>query len=140
ELHSRFEILLENYKKTINIESQLTIQIASRQILPAALRYQAIVADSVAKLKAAGAKVPTSQVTLLDELSSQIEQLQSATAALEEAVEAHSEGDTLAHARHARDAIVPAMNAVRSVADTLEGMVAADLWPLPTYQEMLFIK
>jgi glutamine synthetase len=140
ELHSRFEILLENYKKTINIESQLTIQIATRQVLPAALRYQAVVADSIAKLKAAGAKVPTSQTTLLDELSTQIELLQSSIAALEDAVEAHSEGDTLAHAKHARDAIVPAMCEVRAVADKLETMVAADLWPLPTYQEMLFIK
>jgi glutamine synthetase len=140
ELHSRYEILLENYKKTINIESQLTIQIASRQILPAALRYQGVVADAVSKLKAAGAKVPTSQVTLLDELSTSIEQLQSAIATLTDAADAHPEGDTLAHAKHSRDVVIPAMNAVRSVADKLEGMVAADLWPLPTYQEMLFIK
>jgi glutamine synthetase len=140
EIHSRYEILLENYKKTINIESQLTIQIANRQILPAALRYQASVADSVAKLKAAGAKVPTSQTTLLDELSSTIEQLQVATAALTDAAEEHVEGDTLAHARYAHDTVIPAMNAVRSAADKLETMVAADLWPLPTYQEMLFIK
>jgi glutamine synthetase len=140
ELHSRFEILLENYKKTINIESQLTAQIASRQILPAALRYQAEVADGIAKLKAAGAKVPSSQTALLDELSATIEELQSRTAALVDALEDHLDGDTLAHAKYFRDTIVPAMSAVRVAGDKLEGMVAADLWPLPTYQEMLFIK
>src|SRR5262249_1997054 len=61
ELHSRYEILLESYRKTINIESQLTIQIAQRMILPAALRYQSQVAESVANLKAAGGTVPKAQ-------------------------------------------------------------------------------
>ena len=140
EVHSRYEILLENYIKTINIESQLTSQIACRQILPASLRYQAIVADSVAKLKAAGAKVPSSQVTLLDDLSATIESLQVATASLVDAIEEHSTGDTLAHAKYMHDTIIPAMAAVRAAADKLESMVASDLWPLPTYQEMLFIK
>lgn len=140
ELHSRYEILLESYKKTINIESQLTTQIAARQILPAAMRYQTDVADAIVKVKAAGAKPPTSQTTLLDELSTMIEQLQSATATLLDASDAHLEGDSLAHAKHSRDVVIPAMNAVRAVADQLETVVAADLWPLPTYQEMLFIK
>jgi glutamine synthetase len=140
ELHSRFEILLENYIKTINIESQLTSQIASRQILPAALRYQAEVADSVAKLKAAGVKVPASQSALLDELTTTIDELQNATAVLEKVSEDHRSGDTHGHAKHMRDEVVPAMAAVRAAGDKLEGIVAADLWPLPTYQEMLFIK
>lgn len=140
ELHSRFEILLENYKKTINIEAQLTAQIASRQILPAAMRYQAEVAAAVSNLKAAGSKVPGSQTALLDELSTTIEELQSRTAALVDAMEEHPEGDTLAHAKYFRDTVVPAMNAVRAAGDKLEVLVAADLWPLPTYQEMLFIK
>ena len=56
------------------------------------------------------------------------------------AVEEHPEGDSLAHAKHSRDVIIPAMNAVRVAADKLELLVADDLWPLPTYQEMLFIK
>src|SRR5262249_39980319 len=68
ELHSRSEILLENYKKTINIESQLTIQIANRQILPAALRYQEQVAQAIAQLKAAGLNPPKTQTALLSEL------------------------------------------------------------------------
>jgi glutamine synthetase len=140
ELHSRYEILLENYKKTINIEGNLTASIAQRQILPAALRYQAEIAASIAQLKAAGATVPKTQTQLLSNLTSSIEELQSAIDKLQSALDDHSEGDALAHAKHSRDAIVPAMNDVRAVADRLEGIVADDLWPLPTYQEMLFIK
>src|SRR4051812_15119227 len=68
ELHSRFEIFLENYKKTITIEAQLTAQIGCRQILPAALRYQAEVAGSIAQLKAAGVSAPKTQVALLNGL------------------------------------------------------------------------
>ncbi|HEV3168517.1 MAG TPA: glutamine synthetase III [Isosphaeraceae bacterium] len=140
ELHSRYEILLENYKKTIAIESQLTIQIANRQILPAALRYQGQVAESIANLKTAGVVVPPSQTALLTELSTTIADLQAQTTALTKAADAHVPGDTFAHAKHAHTAVIPAMNAVRAAGDKLEGLVAADLWPLPTYQEMLFIK
>ncbi|GIW87629.1 MAG: glutamine synthetase [Isosphaeraceae bacterium] len=141
ELHSRYEILLENYKKTIHIEGNLTASIAQRQILPAALRYQAEVAESIGELKDAGVTPPKRQLELLHDLSKTIDDLQTSIAKLNEAI-AHDEPgtDTLAHARHARDVVIPAMNAVRSYADKLEGMVADDLWPLPTYQEMLFIK
>ncbi len=140
ELHSRFEILLENYKKTVAIESLLTLRIGERMILPAALRYQAEVAQAIAALKAAGASIPRAQTDLLAELTRTIDELQAATAELARATEAHVAGDTLAHARHARDAIIPAMNAARTAGDKLEVLVADDLWPLPTYQEMLFIK
>ena len=140
ELHSRFEILLENYKKTIAIEALLTIQIANRQILPAALRYQAEVAQAVANLKAAGATVPQTQTAFLGSLTETIEELQTATDKLTEVNDHHAEGDTFEHAKYAHAEIIPAMSGVRGAADKLEGMVAADLWPLPTYQEMLFIK
>src|SRR5262249_47511253 len=79
ELHSRYEIFLESYRKTINIESQLTIQIATRMILPAALRYQAQIAEAVANLKATGAVVPKIQAALLSELVAAIEDLCEAT-------------------------------------------------------------
>jgi glutamine synthetase len=140
ELHSRYEIYLENYKKTINIESGLTLQIANRQILPAALRYQGEIALSIAQLKAAGVSAPKGQIDLLNELTSTIQELQEGIAALSRVAEDHSDGDTMAHAKHSRDAVIPAMAAVRAAGDKLEGLVADDLWPLPTYQEMLFIK
>ncbi|MBX6315246.1 MAG: glutamine synthetase III [Isosphaeraceae bacterium] len=140
ELRARYEILLENYKKTIAMEAQLTAQIANRQILPAALRYQSEVAAGLAHLKAAGFTVPKRQEEQLSELTATIEELQTALDRLADVVEEHPEGDTLAHAKYARDAIIPAMHDVRVAADRLETMVADDLWPLPTYQEMLFIK
>ncbi len=140
EIHSRYEIFLEGYRKTINIESQLTLQIARRMILPAALRYQTEVAQAIASLKAAGANPPKSELSLLAELTSCIEDLQVAADQLSMAAEEGHEGDSLDHARHARDAMIPAMTAVRKAADELEGIVADDIWPLPTYQEMLFLK
>jgi glutamine synthetase len=140
ELHSRYEIFLENYTKTINIESGLTLQIANRQIVPAAIRYQAEVAQSLAALKAAGVTPPATQVGLLNELTATIEELLKGITTLVKATEDHSGEDSMAHAKHSRDAIIPAMNAVRAAGDKLEGIVADDLWPLPTYQEMLFIK
>ncbi|WP_165244991.1 glutamine synthetase III family protein [Paludisphaera soli] len=140
EIHSRFEIFLENYRKTITIESSLTVQLANRMILPAALRYQGEVADSIAKLKAAGVSVPKNQVALLDGLVAVIDELQAAANKLSEIIEEHPAGETLDHAKHSRDVVIPAMNAVRVAGDKLEGLVSSDLWPLPTYQEMLFIK
>jgi glutamine synthetase len=140
EIHSRYEILLENYKKTVNVEAQLTVQIASRMILPAALRYQSEVASAVAQLKAAGLTPPKTQTAFLGEIAETIEELQYATDRLSEVLDTHVEGDTLAHAKYFRDTVIPAMTAVRSAGDKLEGLVADDLWPLPTYQEMLFIK
>ena len=140
ELHSRYEIYLENYKKTVNIESGLTLQIANRQILPAALRYQAEVAHSITQLIAAGVNPPKGQMDLLNELTSTIDDLQKGIIVLSKAAEEHAEGDSMAHAKHSRDHVIPAMNAVRTAGDKLEGLVADDLWPLPTYQEMLFIK
>jgi glutamine synthetase len=108
--------------------------------LPAALRYQEEVARSIASLKATGATVPKGQTAHLNELVEAIDQLQSSTDALSAAMDEHSQGDSLSHAKHARDVVIPAMNGVRTAADRLELLVADDLWPLPTYQEMLFVK
>jgi glutamine synthetase len=67
-------------------------------------------------------------------------EFQSAITGLERALAHHAEGDLLAHATYSRDAILPAMATVRSYGDKLETSIADDLWPLPTYREMLFIK
>lgn len=140
ELHSRYEILLEGYKKTINIEAQLTAQIAKKQIVPSAIRYQTQIATAIAALKGAGVEPPASEVALLTDIVSTIAELQSRAAKLSELSENHVEGDSLAHAKYSRDVIIPAMTAVRESADKLETIVSDDIWPLPTYQEMLFIK
>jgi len=140
ELHSRYEIYLENYKKTINIEAQLTATIAKTYILPAAIRYQGEVAHSLAAVKAAGINNLEEQQSLLADLSKTIGDLQKKIAALVHATEHGSAGDAHAHARFSKDTILPAMLAVRQLGDKLETIVADDLWPLPTYREMLFIK
>jgi glutamine synthetase len=139
ELQSRFTILCENYVKTVNIEGRLTSMMARTMILPAALRYQGEIAAAVNATKAAGAD-NASQVELLRNLTSTITEFQGATATLDKALAHHGDGDLLSHARHFRDAILPAMAQVRQLGDKLETMVADDLWPLPTYREMLFIK
>jgi glutamine synthetase len=77
---------------------------------------------------------------LLNEVTAVIGKLQSGIAALEKILEGNHAKTTLAEARYACDKILPAMLEVRTHADALEGLVADDLWPLPTYQEMLFIR
>jgi glutamine synthetase len=140
ELHSRYEIYLENYKKTVNIEAQLTASMAKTMILPAAIRYQGEVAHSLAAAKAAGINNLGEQEAMLKDLSGTISDMQKKVAALTAATDHHASGDALAHAKHSKEGIIPAMNAVRQLGDKLETIVADDLWPLPTYREMLFIK
>jgi glutamine synthetase len=139
ELQSRYTILSENYVKTVNIEGQLTAMMAKTQILPAALRYQAEIAGAVNATKAAGVD-NSAQAGLLRSLTETISEFQSATAGLEKALGHHANGDAFAHAKYMRDAVLPAMAQVRTLGDKLETVVADDLWPLPTYREMLFIK
>ena len=135
ELHSRYEVRLEQYAMTIAVEAKLACEIGSTVILPAALRYQTELAQNVATMKAAGFPADTS---LLAQVSEPIAELTAAISGLKAALAAHVEG-SLAEALHARDEVLPAMDAVRAAADTLEGIIADDLWPLPTYQEMLYI-
>jgi glutamine synthetase len=139
ELQSRFAILCEHYVKTVTVEARLTSMMARTLILPAALRYQTEVAQAVTATKAAGVD-NAPQVDLLKTLTAAITDFQKATAALDHALGHHAEGDMLAHTRYSRDNVLPAMAAVRTLGDKLETMVADDLWPLPTYREMLFIK
>jgi glutamine synthetase len=139
ELRSRYAILCENYVKTVNIEARLMSMMAKTMILPAALRYQGEVASAVNATKAAGADNGV-QVELLKSLTATISDFQKATASLDRALSHHADGDVHAHATYFRDSILPAMAEVRSLGDKLETIVADDLWPLPTYREMLFIK
>jgi glutamine synthetase len=139
ELQSRFMILAEHYVKTVNIEGQLMSMMARTMILPAALRYQAEVASAVNATKAAGVD-NSSQVELLKSLTATISEFQSAVASLDKALGHHAEGEAADHAKYSRDKILPAMASLRTLGDKLETVVADDLWPLPTYREMLFIK
>ncbi|MEI6252993.1 MAG: glutamine synthetase III [Mycobacteriaceae bacterium] len=135
ELYSRYEVRLEQYALTIAVEAKLALEIGSTVILPAAIRYQTELAQNVATMKAAGFPA---EMSLLGQVSTPIADLTSALSGLKAALAAHVEG-SFDEALHARDTLLPAMDAVRAAADALEGIVSDDLWPLPTYQEMLFI-
>jgi len=136
EMHSRYEVGLEQYALTIEVEARLTLEIGSTLILPAAVRHQTEVAANLGALKAAGVEA---DVSTLVEVTGPLTDLRAALATLKAALAADPGETALAEAEHAREALLPAMAAVRSAADLLEGIVADDLWPLPTYQEMLFI-
>ncbi|HUE86356.1 MAG TPA: glutamine synthetase III [Vicinamibacterales bacterium] len=138
ELHARFEVNLETYCKTLNVEGQLMVLMANRYILPAALEYQRRVADSITAVKAAGG-VSKEPRKVLDRLSRLIDQFRLQTEALSTALE-HISGSTEKHARHTRDTVVPKMVALRELGDHIELLMPHELWPLPTYREMLFIK
>ena len=139
ELQSRYNILAENYVKTIDIEAQTALNMAKTMILPAALRYQKEVGESIAAAKAAGAAQPAGLETF-GTLVSTINDFQRGINALEKAIDHHGDGDAYGHAKHMRDHVVTAMAELRKHGDKLETLVADDIWPLPTYREMLFIR
>jgi glutamine synthetase len=139
ELHARYEVAVEQYNKTINIEAQLMVLMANRYILPAGYRYQGQLAESVAAVKAAGAVAKETRKTL-DQVTKLVDEIKVRVDKLQELLEHEANGDPLKHGKYFRDKVVPAMNGLRESADSLEMLVPHDLWPLPTYREMLFVK
>jgi glutamine synthetase len=136
ELASRYEVYLEHYHLSVAVEARSTLEVARTIVMPAALRYQGELAASGAALAALGYEFDT---TLLDEVLAGTSSLGTAIADLDAALAHDGDLGTLEEAAYARDALLPSMDAVRAAADRLESVVADDLWPLPTYQEMLFI-
>jgi glutamine synthetase len=130
ELHSRYEVALEQYVTTINIEAETAASIARTMLLPAAVRWlETLQKVGIAKL--------------VDESAALVDEFVEAIFALEQANsdEAHPEDDHgLEGAKYIQGPVIDAMTAVRSVADKLERIVPDDLWPLPKYSEILFIK
>jgi glutamine synthetase len=137
EMESRYEIYMERYIKDIAVESRLTLEIAKTTVFPAAVKYQYQLASTALALRQLD-KTPCT--TMLDEVNALVRDLQESIVVLEKALENHVEGTTLDHAKHARDHVLPAVARVRQVVDGLECIVSDEFWPLPTYQEMLFIK
>jgi glutamine synthetase len=129
ELESRLEVFTEQYAVKINIESETAAQIARTMLLPAAVRH-------LNELKATGLD------ELVEEVEPLVKELQYAIVKLEDANLSDNQPDSSAMkwAVYMRDTTIPAMDDVRDVADRLEKLVADDLWPLPKYSEMLFIK
>jgi glutamine synthetase len=138
EVHARYEIYLEAYNKTINVEGQLMVLLANRYILPAALEYQKQIGQSVSAVKAAGGrsvegkKLLTNYTKLADRFKVQADQLAAALT--------HSAGSAEKHAKYMRDKVIPAMVKLRAIGDEIEVSTPHEIWPLPTYREMLFVK
>jgi glutamine synthetase len=139
EVRARYEIAVEQYNKVVNIEGLSMIHIANRYILPAALEYQKRVADTVSATKAAGVDCVEGK-KLLDEMCALTCDFRKRTAALQHVLDHQGSESPDAHAKHYRDKVVPAMGALRETGDKLETLIPHDVWPLPTYREMLFLK
>jgi len=139
ELTSRYFIYAEKYVKEVTIEANMMVTMAKTMILPASLRYQGEVAAAVNATKAAGVD-NAAQVESLKDLAGLVSKFSAATKALCEATHHHPEGDAYAHAKYIKESVIPKMEELRTLGDKLETVVADDLWPLPTYREMLFIK
>jgi glutamine synthetase len=139
ELQSRYAIFSEKYVKEVTIEANMMVHMAKTMLLPASLRYQGEVAAAVTATKAAGVD-GGAQLEHLRILTATISQFQGAIAELDKALHRHADGDVFAHAKAVKETVLPKMVDLRTLGDQLETMVADDLWPIPTYREMLFIK
>ncbi len=138
ELESREEVLYETYAKTINIEALTMIDMASRQIIPAVVRYTKSLADTVIAVKGAGADASV-QAKLLDQVSSGLAQTKTALEKLQKAVEeagAMQEGKEQAF--FYKNAVCTAMENLRRPVDGLEMIVEKEAWPYPTYADLMF--
>jgi len=141
ELRSRFEIKLGKYSKVIHIEALTMIDMASKDILPAAIKFSAQLSDSIIKMKSTGAGVDTStQERLLERLSKEIANFGSTLDKLRESVDRaeHIKDDIVALAEFYRDDTLKIMYDLRIFGDNMEAMVDRRIWPIPTYSDMLF--
>jgi glutamine synthetase len=132
ELESRYEVFLEQYTTTINIEGETAAAIARTMLLPAAIKWLAALEQ---------AEGGTGIARLKEELSALVDEFVETIFALEAVNRSHPEtDDVLEGAKYVQSAVIDAMAKVRGVADKLEKVVPDDLWPLPKYSEVLFIK
>lgn len=138
ELESREEVLYETYAKTINIEALTMIDMASKEIVPAVVKYSGKLANTVLAVKEAGADAGV-QTQLLQEVSGRLKEMKEA---LEELIKVERKAsameDVKAQAFFYKDTVVDAMNALREPADALEMLVGKEDWPFPTYAELMF--
>jgi glutamine synthetase len=137
ELASRFEAYSEQYVNTIEVEARLVVTIAKTAIYPAASRHLADLAATAGRMKDIGMEFDKASITKVSDL---IKSLLSSVDKVAAATSSHDFATIEEHMQHCSKVVRPAMDEVRQYADALEAEVADDIWPLPTYQEMLFIK
>jgi glutamine synthetase len=138
ELESRFEVYAEQYLPAIDVEAKLMINMAKTIIYPAAIRYHSELSTVIIKAKKIGielSKKCAEEVALL--IQSMMDHV---SKLISDAMGKHDFATIEDHMQYFAQTIRPLMDKVREHADALEGEVADDFWPLPTYQEMLFVK
>ncbi len=138
ELHSRYEILMEAYCKTINIEALTMVDMVKRDIIPACVDYQKDLTKLLTQKKALGYYDSSLEENLIGNISKLSASLLTKLSALESALLETKEGDIAAHARFYREKVFTAMQELRLDVDGLETLVAKKYWPFPTYGQMLF--
>lgn len=139
ELHSRAEIMFEAYSKAINIEARTMVSMVNVKYIPAVIKYTKQLADAINSIRAAVSDADVSvQTNLLKETSSLLAKAQVAVKALKEVVDNASEKEGSEAAFYFKEAVVPAMNELRAPIDALEVIVEKDLWPVPTYGDLMF--
>ena len=140
ELESRAEIQYEGYAKAINIEAKTMVDVATKQIIPAVIRYTTVLAESINSVKAVSAALDVSvQTSLLEKSSTLLAETKAAMDKLSGLIaeaEAHEEGRD--RAVFFRESVVPAMKALRKPVDELEMIVDKDMWPMPSYGDLIF--
>ncbi len=136
EVESRYEILLEEYSKTLHIEMLTMLEIAQQEIIPACIRFTNMLSEGVACKKSIGLSIPY-ETELMNNAAELTEKLIKNTNALKE-VSASIPSEAYASALYYRDTVIPAMNNLRNAADSLEKIVGKDYWPFPTYTELLY--
>ena len=137
ELESRFEVYSEQYILSVEVEAKLVIDIAKTTIYPAAMRHLADIAATIGGLEDMGIMLDRDNIKTVAELTNS---MMSKVSKLSSALAKEDFGSTEEHMKYFADTIRSMMNDVREDVDALEAEVADDLWPLPSYQEMLFIK
>ena len=140
ELHSRYEITLENYCKTVLIEANTMVSMAKTEIAPAVAAYTTQLAQAIGKKRAAAAELACGYETkTLRKLSALLDQIDEAAAALEAEIGVVRAVEAVEPQGYAiRDGLLPAMDALRAACDEAETLTAKDAWPYPTYGELLF--
>ena len=139
ELESRAEVKYENYAKTINIEAKTMIDMASKQIIPAVIKYATSLANSINTIAAAGVSEVTVQKELLEETSTLLKETQEALKHLMVTEDkAFAMPDGMEQAKFYHEAVVPAMEALRAPVDRLEMIVDKEMWPMPSYGDLMF--
>jgi len=137
---SRYEILMENYNKTINIEALTAVEMAKRDILPAVMRYLGDLSHAYNQMKATGVNhVLETQEELLEEISSRAASAYAKVKELEKAVaETAAIHDVTIQGTCYRDRVIPVMKSLREDIDKLEMLIDSKYWPMPTYGDLLF--